>query len=66
MPANAYFQKLLQFDRSSPHFADQLYGIIGGKEFDEQVSSLETNDLMKVIEYLDKVPPSLLTSAGIH
>lgn len=58
MPTNApLIARLLQLDKSLPKFADQLRDILRRKEFDEQVSGLETTaDLMEVIDCLDKVP----------
>ena len=55
---NAYLQAaLLQLDNSSPRFPEQLRDVLRRKEFDEQVSSLQTTaDLMEVIDYLDRVP----------
>ena len=57
MPTNApLLTALLQLDESSPKFADQLRYFLRRKDFDEQVSSLQTTaDLMEVIDYLDKV-----------
>ena len=58
MPTNAPTQTaLLQLDKSSPKFADQLRDILRRRDFGEQISSLQTTtDLMEVIDYLDKVP----------
>ena len=58
MPTNALLlTALLRLDKSLPQFTDQLREIIRRREFDEQVSSLQTTDeLMEVIDYLDKVP----------
>jgi len=58
MPTNAPIQTaLLQLDKSSPKFADQLRDILRRRDFEEQISSLQTTtDLMEVIDYLDKVP----------
>ena len=55
---NAYLQAaLLQLDKSSSKFPDRLRDVLRRREFDEQVSSLQTTaDLMEVIDYLDKVP----------
>ena len=48
-------ETLLQLDGSSPHFPDQLSDILARREFGNSIQSLETNDLMQIIEYLDKV-----------
>ena len=55
-------QTLLQLDRSSPSFPDQLLDILARREFDEAIESLETNNLVRVVEYLDKVLPSFHSS----
>ena len=57
MPTNAYFQKLFRLDQSLPQFPNQLCGFLDGKEFDENLQSLRSKDLLEVIDYLDKVPP---------
>lgn len=56
MLTNACIQALLRLDQSSPQFTDRLDNVIDGKEFDEQISSLQADDLMEVVDYLDKVP----------
>jgi len=57
MPTNAPIQMaLLQLDKSSPKFADHLCDVLQRREFDEEVSTLQTAaDLMEVIDYLDQV-----------
>ena len=56
MLANNYLQTLLQLSKSSPEFPGQLCGVLGEKEFDYYTLSLQTDDLLGLIEYLDKVP----------
>jgi len=55
MLKNAYLRTLPQLDKSTLQFPDQLCDALGGKEFDEKTSTLQTDDLMEVIDYLDKV-----------
>lgn len=55
MLTTTYLQTLLQLDKSSPQFPNSLCDILSGEEFDERISSLQTDDLVEVIEYLDKV-----------
>ena len=49
---------LLQLDRLSSQFPDQLSDILARREFDQCIERLEDDDLVQVIEYLDKVLPS--------
>ena len=49
-------QTLLELDCSSPGFPDHLSNILGRREFEECVGKLELNDVVRVIECLDKVP----------
>jgi len=58
MPTNAALQAaLLQLESTSPQFPNQLRDILRRRDFDEQVSSLQTTpDLMEVIDCFDKVP----------
>ena len=57
MLPSTYPQALVRLDKLSPQSPDQLRGILGGREFDEHISGLDANDLVEVIEHLDKVPP---------
>lgn len=49
-------QTLLQLDCSSPEFPDHLSNVLGRREFEECVGKLELNDVVRVIDCLDKVP----------
>ena len=49
-------ETLLHLDRSSSQFPDKLSDILARTDFGESIQSLETNDLLSIIEYLDKVP----------
>jgi len=55
MPTNYYLQTLLQLDKSPSQFPNNLRDVLGRKEFDESTPSLRTDDLVEVVEYLDKV-----------
>lgn len=48
-------QTMIQLDRTSPQFPDQLFDILARREFDESIESLKTNDVVPIVEYLDKV-----------
>ena len=52
-----YLQTLLQLDRSSPKFPDQLRGILDESGFHGYITNLEPDNLLKLVEYLDKVRP---------
>jgi hypothetical protein len=56
MLTNAHLDTLLRLDKSSPQFPNQLLDALG-RDFDENVPSLQNDDLAGVVEYLDKVPP---------
>jgi len=56
MPTNAFLRTLLQLDGLVPQFPDRLCDVLGTGEFDEQISTLQADDLMELIDYLDKVP----------
>jgi len=57
MPTNAYLQDLLQLDKLSSQFPDSLCDVLSRRDFDEDASNLQTDDdLVEVIEYLDRVP----------
>ena len=56
MLTNSYLRALPQLGESVPQFSDQLGDVLGRGDFDEQILSLGTDDLMEFIDYLDKVP----------
>jgi len=62
MLANSDLRALLQLDGSVPQLPDQVCDVLGRGEFDEQISNLQTNDLVEVIDYLDKVPSLRLST----
>ena len=47
--------KLLVPKRTSSKFPDRLRAVLGGQEFDEFISRLQTDELEKFIDYLDEV-----------
>jgi len=55
MPTDNYLQTLLQLDRSSFEFPDQLCAVLDKGDFDNYITGLESNDLPELVEYLDKV-----------
>ena len=48
-------QRIHRLDRSSPMFHDQVCNILYGKEYQNCVPNLQGDDLVWLIEYLDKV-----------
>ena len=48
-------QQLHRLDRSSSGFQDRLGKIIDGEEFKQCVLSLQDGDLVRLVDYLDKV-----------
>ena len=48
-------QQLHQLNRSSPKFHDQLNIILYGEEFKQHATNLDANDLLWLVDYLDKV-----------
>ena len=55
MATNSRVQSILQLDGSSPHFPEQLSGVLAKSDFDESLQRLGADDLALVIETLDKV-----------
>ena len=50
-----FLQALLQLDRTSPKFPDQLCGVLDGGDFHDYITGLEHGTLLDLVEYLDKV-----------
>ena len=48
-------QQLSLFDSASSQFHDQFCNVIYGEGYKESVSSLRDDDLVRFIDYLDKV-----------
>ena len=55
-------QRLRRLDRSSPNFHNQLSNVLFGEEYGRSVPNLRGNDLVSLVDYLNKVcrPISLL------
>ena len=55
-------QRLRRLDRSSPNFHNQLSNVLFGEEYGRSVPNLRGNDLVSLVDYLNKVcrPMSLL------
>lgn len=49
-------QRLHGLDKSSSGFHDQLNHILYGREYQQCLQNLHNNDLMWLVDYLDKVP----------
>jgi len=54
-PSSPVLQRLCCLDRSSPDFQDQLSDVLYGQEYRQYAPSLQSNDLVWLVEYLDKV-----------
>jgi tRNA (Thr-GGU) A37 N-methylase len=54
-PNSLALQQLDLLNRSSPDFPDQFCNIIYGEEYVQCVRNLEGDDLVWLVEYLDKV-----------
>ena len=48
-------QQLHYLDRSSPNFHDQLTSVLSGENYKQFVQNLRGNDLVLLVDYLDKV-----------
>ena len=56
-PTSAALQRLHHLDRSSPNFQDQLCDALYGEEYTQCVPNLQGDDLVWLVDYLDKVLP---------
>ena len=54
-PNSPVLQQLDRLDRSSPEFQDQLYTILRGEEYSQCARDLQGDDLVWIVDYLDKV-----------
>ena len=54
-PTSPALQQLHHLDRSSPDFHDQLCSALHGEEYTQCVQNLQGDDLVWVVDYLDKV-----------
>ena len=55
LPSSPALQQLRHLDRSSPDFHDQLCVVFYGSEYSQCVLNLEGDDLVWLVDYLDKV-----------
>ena len=55
MPSRSPLEQLCSLNQSSPEFQDQVSNILVGKEFKDWVPTIQDNDLVGVVDYLDKV-----------
>ena len=55
LPSSLALQQLHHLDRSSPDFHDQLCNLFYGKEYSKCIPNLQGDDLVWLVDYLDKV-----------
>lgn len=55
MASHDLLQQLHRLDRSSSEFRDRISGILYGEEYGRCVSNLQGEDLLWLVNYLDKV-----------
>jgi len=55
MPSHNPLKQLLHLDRSSTDFHDQVSNILQGEEYNQWVPSIQGDDLVGIVNYLDKV-----------
>jgi len=58
-PSSPFLQELQRFDRSSPDFQGQLSSVLYGPEYVRCVPDLQGDDLVWLVDYLDKVRPCI-------
>ena len=54
-PNSTALRQLDLLNRSSPDFHDQLSNVLHGKEYRQCVPNLQGDDLVWLVDYLDKV-----------
>ena len=54
-PSSLALQQFHQLDKSSPDFPDKLCNVLYGEEYTKCVLILQGDDLMWLVDYLDKV-----------
>ena len=57
MPSNSLLERLCLLDSSSPDFHDQLSNVFYTREYRQSAENLSDDDLVWLVEYLDKVRP---------
>jgi len=55
LPSSPALQKLYNLDASLSEFHDQLSDILNGEEYTRSVTNLQGDDLVWLVDYLDKV-----------
>ena len=55
MPLLSILQQLSRINRSSPGFHDQLSNVLYGREYKRCIPNLQGEDLVWLVDYLDKV-----------
>jgi len=55
MPSNNPLTRLRRLDTSSSTFHDQVSNILYGKEYERWEPKLQGDDLIELVDYLDKV-----------
>jgi len=65
-PSSPALQQLHCLDRSSPDFHDQLCSVLYGEEYKRCAPKLEGDDLVWLLDYLDKVPhPAVIPNSPL-
>ena len=54
-PNSPVLQQLHRLDKFSPGFYNQLYNLLGGDEYVQCMQNIQGDDVIWVVEYLDKV-----------
>ena len=55
MSSRSPLEQLLRFDRSSSKFHDRVSNILYGEEYKQWVQSVQGEDLVRFVEFLDEV-----------
>jgi len=55
LPSSPVLQKLSNLDASLSEFHDQLSNVLYGEEYTRYVTNLQGDDLVWLVDYLDKV-----------
>jgi len=61
-PSLPTLQRLQSLDRSSLNFHDQLSNVLYGEEYERCMPNLQHDDLVWLVEYLDKVRQTITLS----
>jgi len=55
MPSGSPLKQLRRLDRSSSKFHDRISSILYGEEYKQWVPTIQGDDLVGLVDYLDKV-----------